>query len=562
MNLFVTAARQGTTFTENGAVALKSTGSELADQFGAASNFRGRALADVFIDQAKLVGEDPLNALRFVFYNRMVTRKITIPGSAVEGPGRVLGSDKTTEKVQKGQGQRDETFKRLLWYASNRPEVFYKNLWLLPVVGSFRDIWDLLLLADDQQIKLNVTRVFDTYTKLAEYSDLAKKFMPSVVANSVTVTTRAKERNRYAKLYATYLGLTYSSYRKLKSSGKAHEWQQLISRKELGKVNFGRIPGKALFLLTKGKFLTNQGLVDSYEQWLAGQPVAKFTGYVYELFMEARKHGRHMPGYQKSTLDKQFDGLIELAKQDQGGIQGNVWCALDTSDSMTWETVNKSGTQPFDICLSLGLYFSTLNTGAFHKNVIMFGSTSYVQQLSGSFTDMVAQVPSGSMGGTNFQSVIDEIVRIRRSKPGVPLSDYPQTLLVVSDMQFNPASAGAFGFSPMGTSLRATLTQQTEQTNYQLAMNKLRQVFPEEFVAQFKIIWWHCTAGRVSASSNKPSGIDDAGTYVFSGFDGSVISLLLGGEPVVVDGVVKKDPSMEDTIKAALNQEILTYAQV
>ena len=40
------------------------------------------------------------------------------------------------------------------------------------------------------------------------------------------------------------------------------------------------------------------------------------------------------------------------------------------------------------------------------------------------------------MGSTNFQSVVDEIVRIRKSNPNIPLEDYPSTLLVVSDMQF------------------------------------------------------------------------------------------------------------------------------
>ena len=39
-----------------------------------------------------------------------------------------------------------------------------------------------------------------------------------------------------------------------------------------------------------------------------------------------------------------------------------------------------------NVCMSLGIYFSTLNEGAFHKNVIMFDSTSRVKQLSGSFT--------------------------------------------------------------------------------------------------------------------------------------------------------------------------------
>jgi hypothetical protein len=49
--------------------------------------------------------------------------------------------------------------------------------------------------------------------------------------------------------------------------------------------------------------------------------------------------------------------------------------------------------------------------------------------------------------------------------------------------------------------------------------------------------------------------MEDAGTYMFSGFDGAVISFLLGG-----DAAVKTDkvmPTMEDIIKAAFEQEVL-----
>lgn len=71
--------------------------------------------------------------------------------------------------------------------------------------------------------------------------------------------------------------------RKLKSSGSAHVWQKLISQKKFANIDFNRIPGRALFLMVTGKFLNNQNLRDKYTEWLATKPVAKFTGYVYEL---------------------------------------------------------------------------------------------------------------------------------------------------------------------------------------------------------------------------------------------------------------------------------------
>ena len=102
--------------TENGAVSYGTIGTALLDQFGKAGTFRGRPILDVWADQAKLWSEDPENALKFPFYLRMITRQ-----------SNILNGGKT-EKVQKGQGNRDESFKRLLWIAKYHPEEFYLNL--------------------------------------------------------------------------------------------------------------------------------------------------------------------------------------------------------------------------------------------------------------------------------------------------------------------------------------------------------------------------------------------------------------------------------------------------
>ena len=102
-NKFVNAVNyRATTLTENGAVTNITTGSAIVDQFGKAGNFRGRTLAEVFADQATIWAENPEAALRFPFYLRMVTRKVKV------------NADNETDKVQNGQGARDESFKRLL----------------------------------------------------------------------------------------------------------------------------------------------------------------------------------------------------------------------------------------------------------------------------------------------------------------------------------------------------------------------------------------------------------------------------------------------------------------
>ena len=521
--------------TENGALSYASTGSALVDQFGKAANYRGRDINAVFDEQASLWAENKEQALRFPFYLRMITRKVKV------------NNDNITEKVQKGQGVRDESFKRLLWFAANQPELFYKNIWALPLVGSWKDLWTIMYY--DVILKTNAINhniIFDLINqglKCNAHMELIKKFMPRIKTNTKCTTDWTQITNTLAREYANYNGLTYKEYNKLKTSGTAHEFQKLICSGRFKDINWNLIPGRALSKIASQKFLTKHELEKDYTDWVISQPTVKYTGYVYELAKEVISGGwshkaNKLPLYKKITIDKQFDELVKKAVED-GNILGNVWCALDTSGSMT---ANVAGsTTAFDICISLGVFFSTINTGAFHKNVIMFDDVSRVKQLNGGFCDMITDIVKSNTawGSTNFQSVIREIVRIRTKHPEIALDDYPKTLLIVSDMQFNPVGGNA-------------------ETNYERMKSELYKVFPKEFVDEMKFIWWQVT-GR---TNDTPATIDDGGCYFFSGFDGSIVSLLLGGEMAEKEAITKKQPTMEEMINAALGQEILSYVTV
>ena len=498
--------------TENGALSYKTTGKAITDQFGKAANYRGRDINAVFKEQEALWMENKEQAIRFPFYLRMVTRKVKV------------NNDNITEKVQKGQGVRDEAFKRLLWLAVNQSDIFYKNIWALPLVGSWKDLWTLMFY--DITLKTNAINreiIFDLINqglKCAAHIELIKKFMPRIKTNSKCTTDWTQITNTMAREYANYNGLSYKDYNKLKTSGTAHDFQKLICSGRFKDINWNLIPGRALSKIASKKFLTKHELEKDYTDWVIAQPTVKYTGYVYELAKEAMSAGLYsrvnkLPLFKKITIDKQFDELVKKAVED-GNILGNVWCALDTSGSMMSRVVGDISA--FDICISLGVFFSTINTGAFNKNVIMFDSTSHVKQLKGGFCDMMSDIISSNTawGSTNFQSVVQEIVRIRTEHPEIPLEDYPQTLLVVSDMQFNPVGGN-------------------NQTNYERMKAEFYKVFPKEFVDSMKFIWWQVT-GR---TSDVPATLDDSGCYFFSGFDGSIVSLLLGK-----DVATKKQPTM------------------
>eukprot|EP01090_Pellita_catalonica_P016169 TRINITY_DN4565_c0_g1_i2.p1 TRINITY_DN4565_c0_g1~~TRINITY_DN4565_c0_g1_i2.p1 ORF type:complete len:546 (-),score=114.39 TRINITY_DN4565_c0_g1_i2:91-1728(-) len=526
-NLFVAALKEFKVYTQNGALSNATSGSLLVDYFAKSGTYRDRKQEEVDADIAKIWTDSPLIALRIIFYNRTISR--STKGFFV------------SETVQKGQGSRDEFRKALTWLSKNKPDTLYANLWLIPLVGCWKDLWHI-----DTIKVLDHTKVYDLMKRgiADEYNcGLIAKYLPRIRSKKKVTTERHKLLNEFARGFCKYMKWTEKEYRKFKANKEysAHEFQRQMCAGFWDQIDFNRIPGKALFNLIsrKGKdkqnALARHGQEQRYTAWLSKKPVAKFTGYVYELFTACK--GKTSP-IEKMTYNKQFDGIIELAKKDEGGIKGNVWCALDTSGSMGTVVIAQKKVSAYDICISLGIYFAELNEGAFHNHVIMFDAKSYSKALTGTFTDKVEQIKreKTAWGCTNFQSVIDHIVELRKTRPQIPVSDFPETLIVVSDMQFNPVGGNT-------------------QTNYQAAMAKLAAVG----LPKMKIIWWF-----VTGKADVPSTIEDEGVTMIGGFDGAVVTNLLGGQTTVVDketGKVRQLNAMENMLKA-LNQEILLQLKV
>jgi len=531
MNNFVEQMTTKDAFTENGAISHSTTGDLTLDYFSKAGTYRNRTEQEVAGDISAAWNENPEMALKTIFYLRSVTRKTR--------------GFFETEKVNKGQGVRDEFIKLVKWLENNHPETLYKNLWLIPVVGTWKDLW-----YDSAESKyvhyINPIEVYKLVEKglIDEYNrGLLAKYLPRIRSKSNVKNERHIRLNNWAKGLCDYLGWSQTDYRKFKSNPEntAHLFQRVMCDGLWNNLDFSVISGKALFnLMTlKGKdgktVFQRHGLEDKYVEWLKTQPTAKFTGYVYELFKQVKGM---LPLPQKITFDKQFDGLVELAKQDDGGLKGNVWCALDTSGSMG-SIVDGKDTSAYDVCVSLGIFFSTLNEGAFKDHVVMFDNTSRVLKLNGSFTDKCLQIRNHSTawGSTSVDSVFEEVVRVRKSNPNIPLEDFPSTYLIVSDMQFNPVGGNT-------------------KTNYEAIVKKLDAVgLPKP-----NIIWWNVTA-RGRDYTNKST---DDGVTLLSGFDGSTLQLILGGEMETVDektGETRKLTPMEQMIKV-LDQEVLSLLSV
>ena len=530
------------TTSGNGALKLTSTGDPFVDQFGLISQYRQlRPYSSISKDMQELWNIDPMYTLKLLFYIRLITRKVKFSNGT------------ETSKVQKGAGLRHEAFMRMLWLAVNHSDTFYKNLPLFITIGSWKDI--IQLMSYDLQYHGWDNRVLD-FNKMSDFilaglenpntCNLVKKFLPTIKAKSKCKTLESQADTIIGKFLAHKLfgngefspklhsNNSYCLYRKLKSSGTAHEWQQMISRSQFN-IDFSKVHGRALALLVSGNYLKNHNLEKDYENWIKKQPVAKFTGFVYELFKGLNLNS---PLYKKYTIDKQFENLIQTAKE--GSSESSFIVARDTSGSMS-SNVKGLNISSNDVAKSIALYFSYLLKGKFANSYIEFDRKTELKYWEGnSPSDKYLRNTSCAYGNTNFLSIATLFIEIYKH---TPIEKFPTGLIAISDGEFD-----SYGKDKC-------------KTTFQLFKDRLLKAgFPKDYVDNFKIVLWDIPNTFYSFDEIRPkfeSYADTPNFFYMGGLDPAGITFLLGGE---VNKSIPKTP--RELFETAMNQEIMDYIQM
>lgn len=535
-----------TTSLGNGALKVTTTGNDFVDQFGKCTSYKApRTFAEVSKDMSLLYSQNPNMAVRFLTYLRLITRVVSFSDGS------------KTEHTQRGQGLRHEGIFRMIWLAINQPADFWKNIHIFIACGSWKDIitmlqYDLVYNGWEER-KLD----WDNFGQLIlaglenpQSSELMKKYLPQIKANSTCNTVESQADNMIAKWICSLIFGTkgrandsskYKQYRKLKSSGTAHEWQKLISQKKMLSIDFKSIHGRALALLVSGKFLKNNKLEDKYTKWIETQPIAKYTGYVYELLgpVKTGYHNAALTKYQEQTINKQFYGLIETAKNGMKEGDNGLLVVVDTSSSMT-SMVPGTKVSAYSVAKAMALYFSFLLKGKFAGHWMEFADKATMRQWKGSTpVQMLQNDRCEAYGSTNFQSVAQTFVQLK--KAGVPESDFPSGILCVSDGCFNQAS--------------------TNMSNHQQLISSLRSAgFSKEYVDNFKVILWDVPNNYYGSKTSQAfeDFADCPNLYHIGGLDPAAVAFITG-----VEGRDKPAPkNSEELFEAAMEQEVLEMIQV
>lgn len=245
---------------------------EFVKNFAAMPKFKKpRSYKEVEQDMNKLWNINPELCLKLAVYARLITRRTKI----------VKGSSPEFLGVQQGKGLRNEGILRIMWIAINHPNTFRANIAYFIAAGSWKDIFKMLSLDlqyhgwENRKLNWNFFyQVISAGLSNRETTNLVRKYMPTIRTNKRCITEQSKANTLVGrwlarKLYSKIDKQTaFRIYRSTKSSGLAHQWQQVISKQLYDKLNFDIISRKALTLLANSKFLKNHNLEEKYAEWL------------------------------------------------------------------------------------------------------------------------------------------------------------------------------------------------------------------------------------------------------------------------------------------------------
>lgn len=392
------------TFTENGAVTLKSTLSDCLDLFATIGALRRESDEEIIARFMRAFAEDKDMAMKLLFFAR---------------------------DIRGGLGER-KVFRVILnWLAHNEPATVRKNLSYVAEYGRYDDLLVLLGTPVEKDmlalIREQLRKDMDAMNNGEEVS-LLGKWLPSVNASNADTIKAAKKIVRF-------LGMDDKTYRQALTRLRAHI--RIIEnnlREKDYTFDYEKQPSKAMFKY-RNAFTRNDG--ERYKEFLSKVATGEAklnaaTLMPYEIIS---------PFFRRKVSEEERRAIHATweAQQDFGGDE-NALVVIDGSGSMYgW-----GNPMPATVAMSLGIYFAERNTGAFKNHFITFSENPQLVEIKGE--DILDKVRYcygyNEVANTNIQKVFELILNAAKNNR-VPQEELPKKLYIVSDMEFDCCAKGA-----------------------------------------------------------------------------------------------------------------------
>lgn len=387
-NLFG-AMKTNDTTTENGMVTSSTTLNACVDMFFHIGAMRGQDKQKKINLFVKAYDEDPLMALKILFWVR---------------------------DVRGGAGER-QTFKDIISYlVNNKEESLRKNIKYMPEFGRWDDLF-VLFNSPFEEIVLELIS-----EALKNENGLAAKWLPRP-------NVKSKDKKIIVKKIMRYLGLTPKQYRQLLAK-LSDTVEQKMCKDQWGDINYSHVPSKAMSDYMNAFNKHDSERFSGFLESLKNGDVKINTGAIYPYdVIKNLTHG------QISGANEQWNKLPNFME----GNKERLLPVVDTSGSMS---VNVGGNPKLtcrDVAISLGLYISERNGGIFKDGFITFSTCPELQYVKGTLSDRVFQMKNYDWGfNTDLEAVFNLILE-KAKLNNISNEGMPTMLLILSDMQFDQA---------------------------------------------------------------------------------------------------------------------------
>lgn len=389
------------THTENGAAAHRSTMSDCLDLFATIGALRNAEDARILRGFTRAFTENPDLALKTLFYAR---------------------------DIRGGLGERRVFRVCLAWLAETKPACVRRNLIHVAEYGRWDDLLSLMdTSCESDAIDLIRSQLEKDLRAMEEKQDvsLLAKWLPSVNASS-------PETVALAGRIARCLGMNDCTYRK--TMVKLRKYIRIIEnnlRERDYSFDYAAQPSRAMYKY-RHAFMRNDS--ERYSDYLSRVVCG-----------EAKLHTDTLMPYELVEPYLEWNSMKAISEEEKAALNAtweslpdfagakNALAVIDTSGSMY------SGKPlPASVALSLGLYFAERNTGMFANHFIEFSDTPQLIEIKGeTFADRLRYVASfNEIAGTNLEAVFDLILNTA-IRNHLPQEELPQTLYIISDMEFN-----------------------------------------------------------------------------------------------------------------------------
>lgn len=381
------------TKTENGAVAINTTGDACLDLFGSIGSLRNADEGRVCSLFADAFNENPLFATKIMFYMR---------------------------DIREGLGER-KTFRTLLRYmAKMHPNALWPNLDLIGVFGRYDDLYSLIGTPLEEDMWSAMKRQFEE-----DLQNMHDGNAISLLAKWIkTADASSDETRKLGILTARKLGYPVYNFKRIVRSMRKHIGvvEGLMSTGRWSKIKYSEVPSRAM-MIYRNAFMRHdeERFSDFINKAVTGEEkINSATLYPYDI-VEKILYG----GEDSDVLEAQWRQLPNYIEESTNAI-----VMADVSGSMTG--------RPMATSIGLAIYFAERNKGDYHNLFMTFSGQPQIISLRGeTLQQKIINVSKADWGmNTDLKSAFEKILDIA-IKNNTAKEDMPKSIIVISDMEID-----------------------------------------------------------------------------------------------------------------------------